>query len=74
MKARCLPPSDLIVVVAPPDHRGRARFMVEKLSEMGVAELLFLDTRHGRGRPPKKGEAPFLGRIGSRSSPGGLGS
>jgi 16S rRNA (uracil1498-N3)-methyltransferase len=45
-------PSDLIVVVAPPDNRDRARFMVEKLSEMGVSELLFLDTRHGQGRPP----------------------
>ena len=41
-------PSDLIVVVAPPDHQAGARFMVEKLSEMGVAELLFLDTRHGQ--------------------------
>jgi 16S rRNA (uracil1498-N3)-methyltransferase len=49
-------PSDLIVVVAPPDHRERARFMVEKLSEMGVAELLFLDTRHGQGRPPNTGK------------------
>jgi len=45
-------PSDLIVVAAPPDNRDRARFMVEKLAEMGVAELLFLDTRHGHGRPP----------------------
>lgn len=45
-------PSNLIVVVAPPDNRDRARFMVEKLSEMGVAELLFLDTRHRQGRPP----------------------
>ncbi len=45
-------PSDLIVVAAPPDNRDRARFLVEKLAEMGVAELLFLDTRHGHGRPP----------------------
>ena len=49
-------PSDLIVVVAPPDNRDRARFMVEKLAEMGVAELLFLDTRHGQGRPPSAGK------------------
>lgn len=49
-------PSDLIVVVAPPDNRDRARFMVEKLAEMGVAELLFLDTRHGQGRPPNAGK------------------
>ena len=49
-------PSDLIVVVAPPDNRDRARFMVEKLAEMGVAELLFLDTKHGQGRPPSAGK------------------
>jgi 16S rRNA (uracil1498-N3)-methyltransferase len=46
-------PSDLIVIAAPPDNRDRVRFMVEKLAEMGVAELLFVDTRHGHGRPPK---------------------
>ncbi len=45
-------PSDLIVIAAPPDNRDRARFLVEKLAEMGVAELLFLDTRHGQGRLP----------------------
>jgi 16S rRNA (uracil1498-N3)-methyltransferase len=45
-------PSDLTVIAAPPDNRDRARFLVEKLAEIGVAELLFLDTRHGHGRPP----------------------
>jgi 16S rRNA (uracil1498-N3)-methyltransferase len=45
-------PSDLIVIAAPPDNRDRARFLVEKLAEMGVAELLFLDSRQGQGRPP----------------------
>lgn len=46
-------PSDLTVVSAPPDSRERARFLVEKLAELGVAGLRFLDTRHGHGRPPK---------------------
>jgi 16S rRNA (uracil1498-N3)-methyltransferase len=46
-------PSDLTVVAAPPDNRDRARFMVEKLAELGVAELRFLGTRHGQGRPPR---------------------
>jgi 16S rRNA (uracil1498-N3)-methyltransferase len=46
-------PSDLIVVSAPPDNRDRARFMVEKLAEIGVAELRFLETRHGQGSPPR---------------------
>lgn len=46
-------PTDLVVVVAPPSNRDRARFMIEKLSEMGVAEVRFLETRHGQGRPPR---------------------
>jgi RsmE family RNA methyltransferase len=46
-------PTDLVVIVAPPDSRDRARFMVEKLAELGVAELRFLATAHGQGRPPK---------------------
>jgi 16S rRNA (uracil1498-N3)-methyltransferase len=46
-------PSDLVVVAAPVDNRDRARFMVEKLSELGVAELRFLETRLGEGRPPR---------------------
>jgi 16S rRNA U1498 N3-methylase RsmE len=31
--------------------------MVEKLSELGVAEVRFLDTVHGTGRPPKPDRA-----------------
>jgi 16S rRNA (uracil1498-N3)-methyltransferase len=50
-------PSDLTVVVAPPDNKDRARFLVEKLAEMGAAELLFLDSRHGHGRPPSAEKA-----------------
>jgi 16S rRNA (uracil1498-N3)-methyltransferase len=46
-------PTDLVVVVAPPSNRDRARFMIEKLSELGVAEVRFLETRHGQGRPPR---------------------
>jgi 16S rRNA (uracil1498-N3)-methyltransferase len=45
-------PSDLVVVAAPPDNRDRLRFMVEKLAELGVAELRFLETRHGQGKVP----------------------
>ncbi|MGH8914793.1 MAG: 16S rRNA (uracil(1498)-N(3))-methyltransferase [Acidimicrobiia bacterium] len=47
-------PSDLVVVSAPPDNRDRARFLVEKLSELGVAHLRFLQTRYGQGRPPRE--------------------
>lgn len=50
-------PTDLIVAVAPPDNRDRLRFMVEKLSELGVAEIRFLTTVHGKGRPPRPDRA-----------------
>ena len=46
-------PSDLSVVTAPPDNRDRTRFLVEKLAEIGVAELGFLETKYGQGRPPR---------------------
>jgi 16S rRNA (uracil1498-N3)-methyltransferase len=50
-------PSDLTVVAAPPDNKDRARFLVEKLSEIGVAELRFLKTDHGQGRSPRPDRA-----------------
>ena len=56
-EARVPAPSDLTVVVAPPDNKDRTRFLVEKLAEMGAAELLFLDSRHGQGRPPSAEKA-----------------
>ena len=46
-------PTDLVVVTAPPDNRDRARFLVEKLAELGVVELRFLETKYGQGRPPR---------------------
>lgn len=45
-------PTDLIVAVAPPSSRQRARFLVEKLAELGVAGIAWVVTRHGEGRPP----------------------
>jgi 16S rRNA (uracil1498-N3)-methyltransferase len=63
-------PSDLTVVAAPPDNRDRARFMVEKLSEMGVAELRFLETRHGHGRPPRPDRAQSWAVSGLEQSRG----
>ena len=43
-------PSELNVAVAPPANKDRQRFLVEKLAELGVARLVWLDTRHGSGR------------------------
>ena len=45
-------PSELTVVVAPPANKDRARFLVEKLAEMGVSWLTWLDSRHGEGKVP----------------------
>lgn len=43
-------PSHLTVAVAPPASKDRQRFVVEKLSELGVARLQWLETRHGKER------------------------
>ena len=43
----------ITVAVAPPDSRERARFLVEKLAELGVARLVWLETTRGQGRPPR---------------------
>ncbi|HLU32312.1 MAG TPA: RNA methyltransferase PUA domain-containing protein, partial [Acidimicrobiia bacterium] len=40
------------VAVAPPDSRQRARFVVEKLAELGVSRLIWVRTRRTEGRPP----------------------
>ncbi|MEZ5176637.1 MAG: RsmE family RNA methyltransferase [Acidimicrobiia bacterium] len=45
-------PRDLTVAVAPPRQRDRARFLVEKVQEIGVRRLMWLDTDHGEGKPP----------------------
>lgn len=45
-------PPELTVVVAPPANKDRVRFLVEKLAEMGVARLTWLDSRHGEGKVP----------------------
>ena len=41
------------IAVAPPKSRDRQRTIVEKLQELGVAHLVWLETEHGEGRPPK---------------------
>lgn len=43
-------PSDLTIAVAPPENKDRQRFLVEKLAEIGVARLTWLETEHGKER------------------------
>ena len=45
--------SPVTIAVAPPKNKSRARFVVEKLAEMGVARLLWLATDHTEGRVPR---------------------
>jgi len=47
----------LTVAVAPPHETARARFVVEKLSELGVDRLLWLRTARGEGRVPRVDKA-----------------
>lgn len=51
------PPLDLTVAVAPPASRHRARFLVEKLAEIGVRRLVWVRTRRSEGRPPSADKA-----------------
>ncbi|HHC08346.1 MAG TPA: hypothetical protein ENK55_06485 [Actinobacteria bacterium] len=45
------------IAVAPPRSTDRARFVVEKLGELGIPRLVWLATRRGRGRPPRPEKA-----------------
>ncbi len=63
-------PTELVVAAAAPESRDRLRFMVEKLSELGVAELHFLRTAHGEGRPPRPDRARSWAMAGLEQSRG----
>lgn len=49
-------PSQLTLAVAPPSNKDRQRFLVEKLAELGVARLIWLETRHGTNRAAAPGK------------------
>ncbi|MEE8406994.1 MAG: RsmE family RNA methyltransferase [Acidimicrobiia bacterium] len=42
--------SELVVASAPPSNKDRQRFLVEKLAELGVARLQWLETTRGKDR------------------------
>ena len=45
-------PAALDLAVAPPAAKTRARFLVEKMTELGVSQLHWLKTIHGANRVP----------------------
>ncbi len=47
------PPPPVTIAVASPKNRNRARFIVEKLVELGVGRLLWLETERSEGRTPR---------------------
>lgn len=59
------PPRRLTLVVAPPRSADRARFLVEKTGELGVARLGWLQSAYGEGRPPplSKAERWMVGAL-----------
>lgn len=50
------PPAPMMAV-APPSERDRQRFVVEKLGELGITRLVWLETANGDGRPPSHSKA-----------------
>ncbi len=51
------PPVAVTLAVAPPHDKDRLRFMVEKLAELEVRRLAFLQARFGAGRLPDQSKA-----------------
>jgi len=64
-------PNPLTLAVAPPASRDRCRFLVEKLSELGVARLAWLGTSRGEGRIPHAGKTSLWAVSALEQSRGG---
>ena len=63
------PSPPVALAVAPPRSTGRQRFVVEKLAELGVDRLYWLETRHTEGRP-KQAKARAWARAALEQSRG----
>ena len=59
-----------MIAVAPPAQKDRLRFMVEKLSELGVIEVRWLRSRFTEGRPPTVEKASAWSRMALEQSRG----
>lgn len=51
------PEPEISVAVAPPRKVDRVRFLTEKLAEIGIDRLIWLETRLGEGQPPRPEKA-----------------
>lgn len=64
------PRSAVTIAVAPPQSVDRVRFIVEKLAELGVGRLVWLETEHTEGRPPRADKAGAWARASLEQSRG----
>lgn len=62
--------ASLTVAVAPPKTASRVRFIVEKLTELGVERLVWLQTARTEGRPPSAEKAAAWVRAALEQSRG----
>lgn len=63
-------PIELVMAVAPPASRDRARFVVEKLAELGVERLVWLRTSNGGRRVPSQARLSAWASSGLEQSRG----
>jgi 16S rRNA (uracil1498-N3)-methyltransferase len=58
------------IAVAPPKNKGRIRFIVEKLAELGVDRLIWLETSRSEGRSPRREKSRAWARAALEQSQG----
>lgn len=61
----------VVIAVAPPANQDRARFVVEKLAELGIDSLQWLSTNFAQGRPPREDKAQSWAVAALQQSRGG---
>jgi 16S rRNA (uracil1498-N3)-methyltransferase len=64
------PGPEVSVAVAAPHQPQRVRFLVEKLAELGIDRLIWLNTRLREGRPPRIEKATAWARAALEQSRG----
>lgn len=64
------PVCKVTIAVAPPKSTNRLRFIVEKLGELGTTRLVWLQTAHTEGRPPRPEKAASWAQSALQQSQG----
>ncbi len=63
-------PAQVTLAVAPPAAKDRLRWIVEKAAEIGVARIVWIDTVHRQGRPPRPDKAAQWAQMALEQSRG----